>query len=124
MVKLERIESEDDGVRLIVSGIDAVDGTPVFDIKPYVPYADSVPDAEGGFASSEPERLLVEWECVIPNAAVQLLIESTLSLNPAPAYQDERDRLYRGLIADWNVTWKRMGDRIFVLSCSSLPADS
>ena len=123
VVKLDRIALSNDGVRLLVSGIDAVDGTPVLDIKPYVPYADCVANAVGGFALAQPERLVVEWDCATPDGPVRSLINATLSLNPAPAYQDEPDRVYRGAIAEWNVTWNRVGSRVVVLSCNSIPSD-
>lgn len=62
-LKLEGVEfSEKEGVVLHVSGADLLDGTPVYDIKPYLPYADSIPDAVGGFTESlEERRLEVEF---------------------------------------------------------------
>ena len=58
-VKLERIEkTKDKGTVLVVSGVDLLDGTPIYDIKPYIPYADCVPDAVGGYADAEASHSL------------------------------------------------------------------
>ena len=55
-VKLVSIDETDEGITLTVSGADLLDGTPIFDIKPYLPYADSIPDAVGGFTENLEER--------------------------------------------------------------------
>ena len=97
-VKLDGIErTENFGVVLHVSGADLMDGTPIVDIKPYIPYADSHPDAVGGFAKdgSEtlnvifPENLLSE----IPESKKSALIK-VLELDPRPAYQNDPERIY------------------------------
>ena len=68
-------------------GIDLVDGTPVFDIKPYLPYAESLPDARGGFAPDEPRRLTVTAATpafdVLPERSRRVITEA-LSLDPRP----------------------------------------
>ena len=98
-VKLERIEkgSEGDWV-LIVSGADLLDGTPIFDIKPYLPFADSIPTAKGGYADEHvndgvevycPEALLEK----IPQEKRQGLIEC-LQNDPRPSYQEDPARVY------------------------------
>ena len=58
VVELERIETRDGKIALHVKGLDLIEGTPVIDIKPYVPYVDSIPDANGGFAHLAPEQRL------------------------------------------------------------------
>ena len=98
-VKLEKVElSTPDGPVLWVSGADLVDGTPVLDIKPYLPYADCRPEAVGGFAGEAPEgRLAVD----IPQPLLSRVPEErrealmgVLSLDPRPPYQDDPDRVY------------------------------
>ncbi|MBQ9192678.1 MAG: tRNA (N6-threonylcarbamoyladenosine(37)-N6)-methyltransferase TrmO [Bacteroidales bacterium] len=91
-VELEGI----DGMDLLVRGADLMDGTPVYDIKPYVPYADSFPGARSGFASSAPESVL---EVRIPESldiapAERRALEEILSLDPRPAYQRVPGRVY------------------------------
>ena len=100
VVKLESILSEGKETHLYLSGVDVVDGTPVYDIKPYLSYADSIPNALGGFADAKPEaKLRVEFSPQAMNQCelfVQsgyqhliLLITQTLALDPRPAYKHE-----------------------------------
>ena len=91
-VELETI----DGMELVVRGADLMDGTPIFDIKPYVAYADSFPDARSGFAAAAPEPLL---EVRIPDGLVltpeqRETLSGILALDPRPAYQREPGRVY------------------------------
>ncbi|MCV6614147.1 MAG: tRNA (N6-threonylcarbamoyladenosine(37)-N6)-methyltransferase TrmO, partial [Cellvibrionaceae bacterium] len=96
VVKLEGIDSEN-GLRLMVSGLDLVDGTPILDIKPYVPYVDAVADAQNQFAVAEPELLGVifspeaERFCQQHNGALQALITQVLQQDPRPAYHKNKD---------------------------------
>ena len=85
-----------DGMDLLVKGADLMDGTPVYDIKPYVPYADSFPEARSGFAASAPERVL---EVRIPETLEiapeeREALSELLSLDPRPAYQNDPGRVY------------------------------
>lgn len=91
-VRLEKVEDE----QLIVKGADLVDGTPIYDIKPYIAYADSFPDAVCGFASSAPEKKL---KVVIPDSLPftteqRKVLSEVLALDPRPAYQDNPDKEY------------------------------
>lgn len=98
-VKLERVEhTENEGDVLIVSGADLMDGTPIIDIKPYVPYADAHPEASGGFAAEKfgkklkvvfPEELLSRVEPGKREGLKDLLAE-----DPRPAVQDAPERVY------------------------------
>ena len=98
-VKLEKVElSTPDGPVLWVSGADLVDGTPILDVKPYLPYADCRPEATGGFAGEAPEgRLAVdispELLSRVPEDRREALTE-VLSLDPRPPYQNDPDRVY------------------------------
>jgi tRNA-Thr(GGU) m(6)t(6)A37 methyltransferase TsaA len=119
VVKLDRVELEgSEAPRLFVSGVDLVDGTPVFDIKPYIRYADSVAEARSGFADAAPARVSVIWECasLVPND-VRVIIDQSLALQPQPAYHDEPDRLYATEIAGWRVKWIAHEDGARVRSC-------
>ena len=91
-VKLEGVDGED----LLVSGADLMDGTPVYDIKPYLPYADAWPEAASGFACGAPDRPL---EVVIPVSVAlderqRTELTEILSLDPRPAYQDSPEKVY------------------------------
>lgn len=74
------------GPEIRVNGIDLIDGTPVLDIKPYIPYADSVPSAGAGWASAPIERRAVTFACTVPDDARALIID-VLELDPRPAFQ-------------------------------------
>ena len=103
------------GVSLNISGHDFLDGTPVLDIKPYVPYADCLPSATNLFAATSPDEMLVlfsveaQMACKGPQARqcnLQLLIEQVLAQNPRPAYQKHDPlRTYGMRIYSWNVRW-------------------
>jgi tRNA-Thr(GGU) m(6)t(6)A37 methyltransferase TsaA len=97
-VRLDRVDLEaQDGPEIHVSGIDLLDGTPVLDIKPYIPYADSIPDADAGWASEPIERVKVKWsreaEATLhgfdPDGSKELkpMILDVLELDPRPAFQ-------------------------------------
>ncbi len=97
-VKLERIEYGADGPVLYVSGGDMMDGTPVLDIKPYLPYADAYPDEEHGFSHGRGEDTLnveipAELLEKLPEEKREGLIQA-LEQDPRPAYQDDPDRAY------------------------------
>lgn len=122
VVKLERVELEgDDAPRLFVSGVDLVDGTPVIDIKPYVPYADLIPDARSGFAHQAPPQLPVRWACEssAPDT-VRAIIEQSLSLQPQPAYHDDSTREYATEMDGWHVRWTMINEVIDILACERI----
>ena len=117
-VKLERIQDTDNGKTLIVSGVDLLDGTPIIDIKPYIPSTDCHVDAIGGYADQFtnyklkvdfPDHLL---ELVAPDKR-EVLID-VLSEDPRPSYQND-DRSY-GLSFDvYNITFTVKNDTVTVL---------
>ncbi len=98
-VKLEKIEiRKEEGAVLIVSGIDMMDQTPVYDIKPYLPGIEIHTDARGGFAS---ERENYRLEVVIPDECLlkiqeehRDIVKEVLSQDPRPAYQNDPSRIY------------------------------
>ena len=112
---------------LRLGGVDFLDGTPVLDIKPYLPYADSIPRAKGAFASGAPRP---ENEVVFTPEAMKALLQlendsrpalrriigDMLSYNPRPAYQDDdADRLYGTRLYDLEVRWKQTGNIVTVM---------
>ena len=119
-VRLERVELHPlDGPVLHLSGVDLVDGTPILDIKPYVPLADCIPEASEGFTAVPYERLDVE----IPESfsgsmspEERSALEDTLSLDPRPQYQDDPERVYGLLFSGWEVKFKVKDKRLRVLS--------
>ncbi|MBQ8280306.1 MAG: tRNA (N6-threonylcarbamoyladenosine(37)-N6)-methyltransferase TrmO [Roseburia sp.] len=106
-VKLERLEQGAEGPVLVVSGIDLRDNTPIYDIKPYLPYVDSHPQARGGFAEEKadyalkvefPESLLEK----IPKQKRKAIIE-VLKQDPRPAYHDDQKRKYGVAFAGFDI---------------------
>lgn len=98
-VKLEKIDLEtNEGPVLYVSGVDLMDGTPIYDVKPYLPYADSIPDAVGGFADEVENK---ELEVIFPSELADIVPEEKmpalmgiLSDDPRPTYKEDSDREY------------------------------
>ena len=110
-VKLERVEvSEKEGAVLVVSGADLLDGTPIYDIKPYLAFTDSHPDAVGGFADPVKEYALNVEICKqlltkIPVSKQETVI-SILEQDPRPSYQDDPEREYGMVFSDYEIFFK------------------
>ena len=117
-VRLLRIEP---GPVLVVSGADLVNGTPILDIKPYIPYADSHPEARSGFAIDAPERLEVvvpqDIACHLPQALLQPLVD-TIAQDPRPHYQQDPDRQYALLFDRYEVRFRVDGGTATILTVS------
>lgn len=118
-VKLEEIRrTANDGTVLVVSGADLMDGTPIFDIKPYLPYADAHPEAVGGFAPSAPEATLTVTcppellERIPPDRRDALL--GVLAHDPRPSYQDDPDRVYGMAFAGFDIHFRVNGAELTV----------
>ena len=117
-VKLDRIEKNDEGDILIVKGADLLDGTPIYDIKPYLPFTDSHPDAIGGFAEPVKEyalnvefcKELLSKICISKQNALIKILEH----DPRPSYQDDREREYGMLFSDYEIFFKVCGDTLTV----------
>ncbi len=98
-VKLERVEiTSDSGPVLYVSGCDMMDGTPIYDIKPYLAYTDSHPEATGGFTETVADRSVEvvfqkELLSLVPKEKQETLI-GVLSQNPIPSYKSDAERIY------------------------------
>lgn len=127
VVKIERVEPDaPEGPTVHVSGVDLVDGTPLLDIKPYVAYADALPEATGGFAPSAPEtRLSVEIpEAVVARLAqagptVPALVREVLAADPRPAFHDDPTREYGVSLEGFNVRFCVSGKHCVVRDASS-----
>ncbi|MBF0255534.1 MAG: tRNA (N6-threonylcarbamoyladenosine(37)-N6)-methyltransferase TrmO [Gammaproteobacteria bacterium] len=119
VVRLDEISADPPGLSLAVSGLDLLDGTPVLDIKPYVPYADALSDASNGLAPAPPQRVLrvefasdvVEWlEQTDPEGQLQGLIREILAYDPRPAYkQGELQGQYGMRLLGYDIRWRMLG---------------
>ena len=107
---------------IIVSGADLVDGTPIYDIKPYIPYADCKPDAVGGFTDkTEYKKLTIagglEHLDVFKDSSDRAAVEKILINDPRPHYQDDPDRVYGFLYGKHNINFKVDGENVYILRC-------
>lgn len=118
-VKLEEIEQHSTlGPVLHVSGSDLMDTTPIFDIKPYLPYTDCHPDATNGFAGSIARELLkveipAQWKRLIPEEQLES-INGLLAQDPRPSYQDDNGRTYGMSYAGLNIRFTVQGNTLTV----------
>lgn len=116
-----RLLAVEDGPSLLLSGADMVDGTPVYDIKPYLAYADAIPQATGGFTSAVPRALLRvvlpdTLPVALPPEWVQALCE-VLAQDPRPAYQEDPERVYHLIFRPCEVDFTVQGDELRVIAC-------
>ncbi len=127
VVKLEAVHCSGGKVVLDVTGVDLLDGTPVLDIKPYVAYVDSIPDARSGFAPLPPEVLLgvrftplakQQLDDRDDGEALRALITALLETDPRPAYLrdgGDEERIYGMRLYDFDLRWRIEGDEARVL---------
>lgn len=110
-VRLERIEfTKNEGPVLFVRGADLMDNTPIYDIKPYLPFADSIENASGGFAEKTVDRTLSvifpeELKLKIPDNKFKTLC-SVLASDPRPSYQNDPERLYGFEFAEFEISFR------------------
>ena len=124
-VNIEKINLAGEGAPTIeVSGADLMDGTPIVDVKPYLPYADSMPEATGGFAEAVRFKKLevdfdVEAQAALdeqfPENKKAALVE-LLSEDPRPAYQRSADRIYGIRFAGFEIKFQVQGDHLTVVA--------
>ncbi len=113
-VKLERIERDEKlGSVIIVSGADLLDMTPIYDIKPYIPYADCHVDARGAYTETVPERKLEveipdEFCSLVPTEKLDAL-KGCISQDPRPSYQNNEQRIYSMAFAGLDVHFRVVG---------------
>ncbi len=119
-VTLEEVQlNTPQGPVLIVGGADLMDGTPIYDIKPYLPYVDAHPEARGGFGSEKKDyALAVDFppmlEEKVPREKREAL-RGVLSGDPRPSYQDDPQRVYGVAFAGMNVTFRVEGEMLTVV---------
>lgn len=112
-------QDQDLGPVLLVAGADLMDGTPIYDVKPYLPYADCKPEAAGGFAS-QPKGADLTVDCpaelleAVPEAKRSALL-AVLAQDPRPQYQDDPARVYGMAFAGAEVKFQVDGDMLTVL---------
>jgi tRNA-Thr(GGU) m(6)t(6)A37 methyltransferase TsaA len=148
-VRLDRIDFEHpDGVHIYVSGVDLLDGTPILDLKPYIPFADSIPDANAGWASEPIEKFPVAFsEKSLESIArlekrmhaanegsglksdLKAMVIEMLELDPRPASQKRkmppREKDSEGLrfaftLFDFDVKWEIRDGKFYVLDLEDL----
>lgn len=112
------------GTILRVAGADLMDGTPIYDIKPYLPYADAYPDAVGGFAANAPDYLLsVDFPAhllaLLPEEKHEALI-GVLSHDPRPSYQSSPGRVYGIAFSGFDIRFTVEGKNLTVIEVVSL----
>lgn len=124
-VKLIGLEqTEDCGIVIHVAGADLMNGTPIFDIKPYIPYSDAHPDALGGFTDTAGDFLLkVDFPArlldMIP-ANKQTALMDVLSHDPRPSYQQDSDRIYGLCFAGFDIRFTVKDNTLFVKEVTKL----
>ncbi|WP_274572496.1 tRNA (N6-threonylcarbamoyladenosine(37)-N6)-methyltransferase TrmO [Neisseria leonii] len=126
LLKLERIESSKP-VRIWCSGADLIDGTPVIDIKPYIPFIEAKPQAKAGFVSGAPQTLNIRWQnpaCrdALPSELVAL-IEQSIAQDPRPAYQDIPERRYGMALAGYQIHFHIVGKEALIVSACAGETD-
>ena len=117
LVELKGIRCEKSQVILQLGSLDLIDGTPVIDIKPYLPFAEALPDARAGYAQAAPEASMpvrfsaaaqqqIQQQAHIPQ--LQRFISEVLAQDPRPAYRkgESPDREYAAWLLDFNVRWR------------------
>ena len=112
-----------EGPVLLIKGADMLDGTPIFDIKPYLPFADSIPDAKGGFADAlKEERMDVTFVCDTAALPIDTLAElrAILENDPRPHYQDDPAREYAFEYAGYRIVFSCEGKKLFAKEISPI----
>ncbi|QUN06767.1 tRNA (N6-threonylcarbamoyladenosine(37)-N6)-methyltransferase TrmO [Shewanella yunxiaonensis] len=133
VVKLHTVHQQKGKVVLEISGMDLLDGTPVIDIKPYIPFSDAIPDALGGIAQRAPEQVDVGFtdaaEAQIAKISAQYpglkqLIIAVLAQDPRPAYKKAKDdpKRYQVALYDLDIFWYATPSGIEVVELQPAPS--
>lgn len=121
-VRLDRVEEDAKlGPVIYVKGADLMDGTPIYDVKPYVAYADAHPEARNGFVDTTAWELL---QVVIPDGVASCIpqehleaLKATLAQDPRPRYHDDPERVYGMPYLDWDIRFKVEENVLTVVEC-------
>mgnify|MGYP003291918411 CR=1 FL=1 len=123
-VRLVGIERQPDSLALVVTGADLLDGTPIYDIKPYLSFSDCHEDAVNGFAEDTKDyRLPVVWDgkteaiVVAHNPSAKDEIEDILSQDPRPGYQNDSARVYKMEYSGWHVEFTVENKQVHIKMC-------
>lgn len=129
VVKLHEITRRKNQICLVISGMDLLDGTPIIDIKPYIPFSDSIKDAHAGIAQQVPELIsvnfspLAEQQCAqycheVQRPMLRQLIIDVLAQDPRPAYKKAKldPKLYQIALYDLDIFWQIENDSINVVA--------
>ncbi len=126
-VRLLSVTRDEKKSRLTVAGADLLDGTPIYDIKPYLPFSDCHADARGGYADAECDHRLTVSD---PRGALSVLSEGSrraliacLSDDPRPSYQDDPSRIYHMHFADYDISFSVAGAALTVHSIAPFADD-
>jgi tRNA-Thr(GGU) m(6)t(6)A37 methyltransferase TsaA len=132
VVEFVGIEQRGKELRLKVRGLDLLDGTPILDIKPYLPYVDAIPDARAAYAALAPggcavsfsdgaQAQLAQWRAAKPR--LETLIRGVLAQDPRPAQHTRRDdeREYGMYLDTFNIRWRMQDGASLVLSIDPRP---
>ncbi|MGP2527035.1 tRNA (N6-threonylcarbamoyladenosine(37)-N6)-methyltransferase TrmO [Acidaminococcus sp. LBK-2] len=124
LVELDRVIWDGpQGPELWVKGADLMDGTPIYDIKPYVPYADVRPEARSGFAQGADSTLEVqcppELLAKLPDSQQEALL-GILAQDPRPHYQKDPERIYGMAFGVWNVKFQVNEAKIYVIAVEKI----
>lgn len=113
---VQLLEVDSERCELVVAGADLMSGTPIYDIKPYLPQYDSHPEASSGFVGENPSRHLpVEFECTLPLIEGQVAaLGEILSQDPRPAYHDDPSRVYTMAYAGLQISFRVEAQRVVV----------
>lgn len=119
-VKLEKVEkTKNDGDILVVCGADLMNGTPIYDIKPYLPYTDSHPDAKNGFAEVALKHKLYVHDtenCLEQvNEEKRSVIAAILEQDPRPAYKNDPEKVYGMSFGGYNIRFNVDGDQLYII---------
>ncbi len=124
-VKLEGVQiSKNKGAVLTVSGADMMNGTPIYDIKPYLPYADCIGMATGGFTDEVEKPLLdVEFPVLLLSeipVEKRETLKKLLANDPRPSYQNDPLRVYGFSFSDFEIKFKVSGDKLTVVDVAKI----
>ncbi|WP_028772270.1 tRNA (N6-threonylcarbamoyladenosine(37)-N6)-methyltransferase TrmO [Shewanella waksmanii] len=125
VVELRDISQVNGKVRLGIGAMDLLDGTPILDIKPYIPFSDAIANAQGGIAHEAPHTLAVRFTDSAKSAALAaesrypqllMLIEQVLGQDPRPAYKQAKqdDKQYQVALYDLDILWRVIDEQIIV----------
>ena len=132
VVQLLEIKKVKNELRLYIQGADILDGTPIVDIKPYLAYADAIPDALSGYAPDAPQILQVVWseeasiqkqKLLNDKVCTELILielEQLLAQNPKPAYHDDTQRVYGLSFSNLNVKFQISEQSVKIVDMYSL----